>query len=140
MLQKIEEINLLKLANDIIYMVSNEKVKITTNDYELEIKFNNDFIDLKPLLKLLDIMIKDDCLITELYFESKEHFKKYFNEEYSDKLNEIFLSIWISQIKCESEDTYSGTFLYHEMVGEALIFQLSCIRYLREFKKEEKYY
>lgn len=140
MLQKIEDINLLKLANDIKYMVSNEKVKITTNDYELEIKFNNDFIDLKPLLKLLDIMIKDDCLITELYFESKEHFKKYFNEEYSDKLNEIFHSIWISQIKCESEDTYSGTFLYHEMVGEALIFQLSCIRYLREFKKEEKYY
>ena len=68
MLQKIEDINLLKLANDIKYMVSNEKVKITTNDYELEIKFNNDFIDLKPLLKLLDIMIKDDCLITELYF------------------------------------------------------------------------
>lgn len=139
MLQKIEDINLLKLANDIKYMVFNNKTEMTTDDYELSIKFNTDVSELKPLLILLDSMIIDKYLITELYFEGKDSFKKFFNNEYSNKLNEVFHSIWIDKIKCESEDTYSGTFIYHESVGEKFVFQLSCIRYLRKFQKEENW-
>ena len=94
-------------------------------------------IDLTPLIKLLDMMVKDNHLVTEIYFENKDDFEKCFNMKYDDSLNEVFHSIRIKKIKFQGEETYSGTFIYHETFGEKMKFQLAYIKYLSRFQKEE---
>ena len=47
MLEKIEDINLLNLAKDIKEMISYGKLKIKTDDYQVELEVNNDFKELK---------------------------------------------------------------------------------------------
>ena len=115
MLEKIQDINLLQLAKDIKNMIFNGELKTKTDDYELELEINNDYEKLEPLKKLLEIMIGDNCLITELYLENKNDFKKCFGEEYSKELNEIFHSVLIKEIKVQSDDSYMGTLIYHEL-------------------------
>lgn len=139
MLEKIEDINLLKLAKDIKGMVTKGEIETKTSDYELELEVNNEFNDLRPLVRLLEMMVHDDYLVTELYFENKENFKAYFGEEYNDELNEIFHSVIIKEIKVQSEDSYMGTLVYHEVFGEKMIFKLAFIRYLRKFQREAKW-
>ena len=128
MLEKIEDINLLNLAKDIKEMISDGKLKIKTDDYQVELEVNNDFKEL---------MVHENFLMTELYFENKDDFKKCFNEEYSSKLNEIFHSVRVKEIKVQGEDSYMGTLIYHEIFGEKMIFKLAFIRYLRRFQREE---
>ena len=137
MLEKIEDINLLNLAKDIKEMISDGKLKIKTDDYQVELEVNNDFKELKALKRLLEIMVHENFLMTELYFEIKDDFKKCFNEEYSSKLNEIFHSVRVKEIKVQGEDSYMGTLIYHEIFGEKMIFKLAFIRYLRRFQREE---
>ena len=137
MLEKIEDINLLNLAKDIKEMISDGKLKIKTDDYQVELEVNNDFKELKALKRLLEIMVHENFLMTELYFETKDDFKKCFNEEYSSKLNEIFHSVRVKEIKVQGEDSYMGTLIYHEIFGEKMIFKLAFIRYLRRFQREE---
>ena len=135
MLQKIEEINLLKLMKDIKNMISEGKVELKNEDYEIKISKNNNITDLEPLMKLLNIMVKEDYLVTELYFENKTDFEKCFNVKYENRLIEIFHSIRIEEIKVEHEDTYNGTFIYHEVYGGKLKFELACIKYLTNFQR-----
>lgn len=139
MLEKIQDINLLQLAKDIKKMIFNGELKTKTEDYELELEINNDYEKLEPLKKLLEIMIGDNCLITELYLENKNDFKKCFGEEYSKELNEIFHSVLIKEIKVQSDDSYMGTLIYHEVFGEKMVFKLAFIRYLRRFQREENW-
>ena len=136
MLQKIEEINLLKLMKDIKNMISEGKVELKNEDYEIKISKNNNITDLEPLMKLLNIMVKEDYLVTELYFENKTDFEKCFNVKYENRLNEIFHSIRIEELRWEDEDTYNGTFIYHEVYGGKLKFELSCIKYLSKFQRQ----
>ena len=136
MLQKIEEINLLKLMKDIKNMILEDKLELKNEDYEIKISKSDNITDLEPLIKLLNIMVKDDYLVTELYFENKVDFEKNFNIKYDDKLNEILHSIRIEEIKCEDEDTYNGTFIYHEVYGGKLKFELACIKYLTKFQRQ----
>ena len=136
MLQKIEEINLLKLMKDIKNMILEDKLELKNEDYEIKISKSDNITDLEPLIKLLNIMVKDDYLVTELYFENKVDFEKNFNIKYDDKLNEILHSIRIEEIKCEDEDTYNGTFIYHEVYGGKLKFELACIKYLSKFQRQ----
>lgn len=75
MLQKIEDINLLKLMKDIKAMISKNELELKNEDYEIRISKSDDSIDLEPLMKLLNIMVKEDYLVTELYFESKADFE-----------------------------------------------------------------
>ena len=103
----------------------------------MELEVNNDFKELKALKRLLEIMVHENFLMTELYFENKDDFKKCFNEEYSSKLNEIFHSVRVKEIKVQGEDSYMGTLIYHEIFGEKMIFKLAFIRYLRRFQREE---
>ena len=130
MLQKIEEINLLKLMKDIKNMILEDKLELKNEDYEIKISKSDNIINLEPLMKLLNIMVKEDYLVTELYFENC------FNIKYGDRLNEIFHSIRIEEIKCEDEDTYNGTFIYHEVYGGKLKFELACIKYLTKFQRQ----
>ena len=123
MLQKIEEINLLKLMKDIKNMISEGKVELKNEDYEIKISKNNNITDLEPLMKLLNIMVKEDYLVTELYFENKSDFEKCFNVKYENRLNEIFHSIRIEEIRWKDEDTYNGTFIYHEVYGGKIKFE-----------------
>ena len=139
MLEKIQDINLLQLAKDVKKMIFNGELKTKTDDYELELEINNDYEKLEPLKKLLEIMIGDNCLITELYLENKNDFKKCFGEEYSKELNEIFHSVLIKEIKVQSDDSYMGTLIYHEAFGEKMVFKLAFIRYLRRFQREENW-
>ena len=67
MLEKIEDINLLNLAKDIKEMISDGKLKIKTDDYQVELEVNNDFKELKALKRLLEIMVHENFLMTELY-------------------------------------------------------------------------
>lgn len=136
MLQKIEDIDLLKLMKDIKNMISQDKLELKNEDYEIRISKSDSSINLEPLMKLLDIMVKEDHLVTELYFENKADFENCFNIKYEDKLNEIFHSIRIEEIKVEHEDTYNGTFIYHEVYGGKLKFELACIKYLTNFQRE----
>ena len=136
MLQKIEEINLLKLMKDIKNMISEGKVELKNEDYEIKISKNNNITDLEPLMKLLNIMVKEDYLVTELYFENKTDFEKCFNVKYENRLNEIFHSIRIEEIRWEDEDTYNGTFIYHEVYGGKLKFELACIKYLARIQRQ----
>ena len=106
MLEKIEDINLLNLAKDIKEMISDGKLKIKTDDYQVELEVNNDFKELKALKRLLEIMVHENFLMTELYFENKDDFKKCFNDEYSSKLNEIFHIVRVKEIKVQGEDSY----------------------------------
>ena len=139
MLEKIQDINLLQLAKDVKKMIFNGELKTKTDDYELELEINNDYEKLEPLKKLLEIMIGDNCLITELYLENKNDFKKCFGEEYSKELNEIFHSVLIKEIKVQSDDSYMGTLIYQEVFGEKMVFKLAFIRYLRRFQREENW-
>ena len=68
MLEKIEDINLLNLAKDIKEMISDGKLKIKTDDYQVELEVNNDFKELKALKRLLEIMVHENFLMTEIYF------------------------------------------------------------------------
>ena len=136
MLQKIEEINLLKLMKDIKNMISEGKVELKSEDYEIRIRKNDNITDLEPLMKLLNIMVKEDYLVTELYFENKTDFEKCFNVKYENRLNEIFHSIRIEELRWEDEDTYNGTFIYHEVYGGKLKFELACIKYLARFHRQ----
>lgn len=135
MLQKIEEINLLKLMKDIKNMISEGKLELKNEDYEIKISISDSITDLEPVMKLLDIMVKEDYLAPELYFESKADFESCLNIKYEDRLNEIFHSIRIEEIKVEQEDTYNGTFIYHEVYGGKLKFELACIKYLSKFQR-----
>ena len=136
MLQKIEEINLLKLMKDIKSMILEGKLNLKNEDYEVKISKSDNITDLEPLIKLLSIMVKEDYLVTELYFENEADFEKCFNIKYEDRLNEIFHSIRIEEIKVEQEDTYNGTFIYHEAYGGKLKFELACIKYLSKFQRQ----
>ena len=136
MLQKIEEINLLKLMKDIKNMILEDKLELKNEDYEIKISKSDNIINLEPLMKLLNIMVKEDYLVTELYFENDADFEKCFNIKYEDRLSEIFHSIRIEEIRCEDEDTYNGTFIYHEAYGGKLKFELSCIKYLSKFQRQ----
>lgn len=136
MLQKIEKVNLLKLMRDIKNMISEGKMELKNNDYEIKINKSDNIIDLEPLMKLLNIMVKEDYLVTELYFENKADFESCFNIKYEDRLNEIFHSIRIEEIKFEQEETYTGTFIYHEVYGGKLKFELACIKYLAGFQRQ----
>ena len=135
MLQKIEEINLLKLMKDIKNMISEGKLELKNEDYEIKLSTSDSSTDLGPVIKLLNIMVKEDYLVPELYFESKDDFQRCFNIKYEDRLNEIFHSITIEEIKVEAEDTYNGTFIYHEVYGGKLKFELACIKYLSKFQR-----
>ena len=53
MLQKIEEINLLKLMKDIKNMISEDKLELKNEDYEIKISKSDNIINLEPLMKLL---------------------------------------------------------------------------------------
>lgn len=136
MLQKIEEINLSKLMNDIKNMISEDKLELKNEDYEIRISKSDNVTDLGPLIKLLNLMVKEEYLVTELYFENDTDFEKCFNIKYEDRLSEIFHSIRIEEIRCEDEDTYNGTFIYHEAYGGKLKFELSCIKYLSKFQRQ----
>ena len=136
MLQKIEEINLLKLMKDIKSMILEGKLNLKNEDYEVKISKSDNITDLEPLIKLLSIMVKEDYLVTELYFENEADFEKCFNIKYEERLNEIFHSIRIEEIKVEQEDTYNGTFIYHEAYGGKLKFELACIKYLSKFQRQ----
>ena len=81
-------------------------------------------------------MVKEDYLVTELYFENKTDFEKCFNVKYENRLNEIFHSIRIEELRWEDEDTYNGTFIYHEVYGGKLKFELACIKYLARFQRQ----
>ena len=59
MLQKIEEINLLKLMKDIKNMILEDKLELKNEDYEIKISKSDNIINLEPLMKLLNIMVKD---------------------------------------------------------------------------------
>ena len=136
MLQKIEEINLLKLMKDIKNMILEDKLELKNEDYEIKISKSDNIINLEPLMKLLNIMVKEDYLVTELYFENKTDFEKCFNVKYENRLNEIFHSIRIEELRWEDEDTYNGTFIYHEVYGGKLKFELACIKYLARFQRQ----
>ncbi|MDO5516665.1 MAG: hypothetical protein Q4F66_03865 [Clostridium sp.] len=136
MLQKIEDINLLKLMKDIKKMISEGKLELKSEDYEIKISISDSVSDLEPVIKLLNIMVKEDYLVPELYFESKADFERCFNIKYEDRLNEIFHSIRIEEIRVEQEDTYNGTFIYHEVYGGKLKFELACIKYLTKFQRQ----
>lgn len=136
MLQKIEDINLLKLMKDIKNMISEGKLELKNKDYEIKISKSDNVTDLEPVMKLLNIMVKEDYLVTEIYFESKDDFERCFNIKYEEQLNEIFHSIRIEEIRVEHEDTYNGTFIYHEVYGGKLKFELACIKYLTKFQRQ----
>lgn len=136
MLQKMEDINLLKLMKDIKNMISEGRLELKNEDYEIKISISDNVTDLEPMIKLLDIMVREDYLAPELYFENKADFERCFNIEYEDRLNEIFHSIRIEEIKVEQEDTYNGTFIYHEVYGGKLKFELACIKYLTGFQRQ----
>ncbi|HCW53782.1 MAG TPA: hypothetical protein DG753_08615 [Clostridium sp.] len=135
MLKNIEEINLLKLMKDIKNMISEGNLELKSEDYEIKLSKSDIATDLEPVIKLLDIMVKEDYLVPEVYFESKADFEKCFNIEYEDRLNEVFHSIRVEEIKVEAEDTYNGTFIYHEVYGGKLKFELACIKYLSKFQR-----
>lgn len=136
MLQKIEEINLSKLMKDIKNMISEDKLELKNEDYEIRISKSDNVTDLGPLIKLLNLMVKEEYLVTELYFENDTDFERCFNIKYEDRLSEIFHSIRIEEIRCEDEDTYNGTFIYHEAYGGKLKFELACIKYLSKFQRQ----
>ena len=136
MLQKIEEINLSKLMKDIKNMISEDKLELKNEDYEIRISKSDNVTDLGPLMKLLNLMVKEEYLVTELYFENDADFERCFNIKYEDRLSEIFHSIRIEEIRREDEDTYNGTFIYHEVYGGKLKFELSCIKYLSKFQRQ----
>ena len=136
MLQKIEEINLSKLMNDIKNMISEDKLELKNDYYQIRISKSDNVTDLGPLMKLLNLMVKEEYLVTELYFENKTDFEKCFNVKYENRLNEIFHSIRIEEIRWEDEDTYNGTFIYHEVYGGKLKFELACIKYLARFQRQ----
>lgn len=136
MLQKIEEINLSKLMKDIKNMISEDKLELKNEDYEIRISKSDNITDLGPLIKLLNLMVKEEYLVTELYFENDTDFERCFNIKYEDRLSEIFHSIRIEEIRCEDEDTYNGTFIYHEAYGGKLKFELACIKYLSKFQRQ----
>ncbi|WP_195999848.1 hypothetical protein [Clostridium sp. 1001271B_151109_B4] len=136
MLQKIEEINLSKLMKDIKNMISEDKLELKNEDYEIRISKSDNVTDLGPLIKLLNLMVKEEYLVTELYFENDTDFEKCFNIKYEDRLSEIFHSIRIEEIRCEDEDSYNGTFIYHEAYGGKLKFELACIKYLSKFQRQ----
>lgn len=136
MLQKIEEINLSKLMNDIKNMISEDKLELKNDYYQIRISKSNNVTDLGPLMKLLNLMVKEEYLVTELYFENDTDFERCFNIKYEDRLSEIFHSIRIEEIRREDEDTYNGTFIYHEVYGGKLKFELSCIKYLSKFQRQ----
>lgn len=117
-------------------MISEGKMELKSEDYEIKISKSNNVSNLESLMKLLDIMIKEDYLVPEIYFENKDDFEKCFDIKYEDKLNEIFHSIRIEEIKVEHEDTYNGTFIYHEVYGGKLRFELACIKYLTGFQRK----
>ena len=81
-------------------------------------------------------MVKDNYLVTEVYFESEEDFEKSFGIKYDNKVNESIHSIRIEEIKVEHEDTYNGTFIYHESYGGKMKFELDCIKYLSKFQRQ----
>ena len=135
MLQKIEEINLLKLMKDIKNMISEGKLELKNEDYEIKLSKSESINDFEPVMRLLNLMVKEDYLVSELFFENKDDFERCFGIKYEDRLNEIFHSIRIEEIKVEQEDTYNGTFIYHEVYGGKLKFELACIKYLAKFQR-----
>lgn len=136
MLQRMEDINLLQLMKDIKSMILEGKTELKNEYYEIKISKSNSANDLTPLIKLLNIMVQENYLVPELYFENIDDFQKCFNMKYEEKLNEIFHSIRIEEIKVEQDDTYNGTFIYHEVYGGKLKFELACIKYLTGFQRQ----
>lgn len=135
-MEQIENINIQKLMKYIKAMIENEEFNISTEDYEIKLLKSDNVSNIEPLKKLLCTMVQENYIVTELYFENVEEFKKYFGHKYEENYNEIFHSIRIEEIKFAGEETYSGTLIYHEVYGGKLKFQLSCINYLTKFQKE----
>lgn len=136
MLQNIEDINLLKLMKDIKYMISEGKTEFSNEDYKIILSKNTNVNNLTPIVNLLDLVVQEYYLVPEVYFESKDEFERCFSIKYDDSLYEIFNSIRIEEIKVQSEDTYNGTFIYHEVYGGKLKFELACIKYLSKFQRQ----
>ena len=126
MLKTIEEVNILQLMKDIKNMISNRVFELNSNNYEIKLFKEGRNIDLQPLINLLNVMVKDDYLITEIYC----------GISYDKRVNEIVHSIRIDKIKFANKDSYSGTLIYHEAYNGKLRFELDCIKYLTRFQKE----
>lgn len=136
MLKRIEEVNILQLMKDIKNMISNSIFESDSNNYKIKIFKQGENIDLNPVMKLLNLMVKDDYLITEIYFESENDFEGCIGFSYNRRVNEILNSIRVEEIKFNNEDSYSGTLIYHEVYNGKLRFELACIKYLSRFQKE----
>ena len=136
MLKTIEEVNILQLMKDIKNMISNRVFELNSNNYEIKLFKEGRNIDLQPLINLLNVMVKDDYLITEIYFESEADFERCCSISYDKRVNEIVHSIRIDKIKFANKDSYSGTLIYHEAYNGKLRFELDCIKYLTRSQKE----
>lgn len=135
-MEQIENINIQKLMNNVKTMIDRQEWSVSTEDYEIKLIKSEEVTNIEILKKLLDTMVKENYIITELYFENIEEFKKHFGCDYNESCNEIFHSIRIDEIKFEADETYSGTLIYHEEYGGKLKFQLACISYLTKFQKD----
>lgn len=91
MLQKIEDINLLQLMKDIKSMILEDRTELKNEDYEIKIIKSNSTNDFTPLIKLLDIMVQENYLVPELYFENIDDFEKCFISYY--ELNRFYNKI-----------------------------------------------
>lgn len=132
----IEDINILQLMKDIKNMISTEKTEFINSNYKIKLYKSENISSLEPIIKLLNEMVKENYLITGLYFESKLEFEKCFGFSYDERINRIFNSIRIDEIRFEGEETYSGTFIYSETYGDKLRLELACAKYLAKFQKE----
>ncbi len=137
MFLKIEDVNLLKLMKDIKNILDQNKLELKSNDYEIKLNKFEGATYTEPIKKLLDIMVKENYLLTEVFFQSEEDFENTFEFKYDDKVIEAFNSILVEQIVFYDEEEYSGTLIYHENNDGKLTFQLACIKYLSNFQKGE---
>lgn len=135
-MKAIEEVNILQLMKDIKNMISNRVFKRDSNNYEIKLFKEEENIDIQPIMNLLNVMVKDDYLITEIYFESEADFERCCGISYNNRINEIIHSVRIDEVKFANEDRYSGTLIYHEAYNGKLRFELDCIKYLSRFQKE----
>lgn len=135
-MKTIEEVNILQLMKDIKNMISHRVFECDSNNYEIKLFKGEKSIDIQPIMNLLNVMVKDYYLITEIYFESEGDFERYCGISYNNRISEIIHSVRIDEVKFANEDIYSGTLIYHEVYNGKLRFELDCIKYLSRFQKE----
>lgn len=135
-MKTIEEVNILQLMKDIKNMISHRVFECDGNNYKIKIFIEERNVDIQPIMSLLNIMVKDDYLITEIYFENEADFERCCGISYNNRINEIIHSVRIDEVKFANEDRYSGTLIYHEAYNGKLRFELDCIKYLSRFQKE----